>query len=156
RMIAERRKAGLGRQDFLAKILAARDEDDGSTMSDRQVRDEVLTLFFAGHETTAVTGTWALFLLSEHPAPPARGDEEVKALGGRTPGVADLGKLSYLLRVIKETLRLYPAAPMFDRVAKEDVEIMGYAIPRGTNIFVLPWAQHRRADLFPDPDRFDP
>jgi len=156
RMIADRRRAAPGRADFLTKLLAARDEDDGSTMSDRQVRDEVLTLFFAGHETTAVAVTWALFMLSEHPAVQARVDEEVKALGGRVPTAADLPKLPYLLRVLKETIRLYPPAPMFDRIAKEDVEIMGYAVPRGTNIFLLPYAQHRRADLFPDPERFDP
>jgi cytochrome P450 len=156
RMIQDRRKAGLTRPDFLSKLLAARDEDDGHTMSDQQVRDEVLTLFFAGHETTAVAVTWALFLLSEHPAVAERMRVEIAALRGRAPSVSELPHQPYVLRVVKETLRLYPPAFMFDRVVKEDVEIGGYAIPRGTALFFSPYALHRRADHFPDPERFDP
>jgi cytochrome P450 len=156
RMIAERRRAGLTRPDLMSRLLAARDEDDGATMSDQQVHDEVLTLFFAGHETTAVALTWALYELSERPAIRSRHEDEVAALPGGALSAADLPKLSYTLRVIKETLRLYPPAFMFDRVATEDTELSGYAIPRGTNLFVFPYATHRRPDLWPEPERFDP
>lgn len=156
RMIADRRKNGFNRPDLLSKLLAARDEDDGATMTDQQVRDEVLTLFFAGHETTAVSVLWSIYALSQHPAVAERVRAEVDALGGRTPSVADLAKLPYLKRVIKESLRLYPPAPLFDRVATEDVEIGGYKIPRGVALFFVPYALHRRPDLFPDPERFEP
>jgi cytochrome P450 len=156
RMIDERRSVGLSRPDLLTKLLTARDEDDGQGMSDQQVRDEVLTLFFAGHETTAVGATWALYLLSQHPEVYERHKAEVDSLGGRIPGVEDLPKLGYTLRIFKEALRLYPPAAMFDRVAKEDVEIGGYLVPKGTTIFISPYAIQRNAALWPDPERFDP
>jgi cytochrome P450 len=107
-LIQERRAAGLSRRDLLTKLLAARDEDDGQTMTDKQVRDEVLTLFLAGHETTAVASTWALYLLSRHPEVERRYRDEVASLGGRAPRFEDLPRLPYTLRVFKETLRLYP------------------------------------------------
>ncbi|MCC6554994.1 MAG: cytochrome P450 [Polyangiaceae bacterium] len=156
RMIEERRRAGLAREDVMTKLLAARDEDGGGTMSDQQVRDEVLTLFFAGHETTAVALTWAFFLLSRHPGAAARLEEEAAALPRGALAAASLPGLGYTLRLLKETLRLYPPAHMFDRIAIEDVEIQGALIPRGTNVFLFPSALHMRADLWPDPERFDP
>lgn len=156
KMITERRAAGLSRKDLLTKLLAARDEDDGQTMSDKQVRDEVMTLFLAGHETTAVGSTWAIHLLSQHPDAYRRHKEEVDALGGKPPTFRDLERLPYTLRVFKEALRLYPPAFMLDRVALTDVEIGGYAIPEGTVLFFSPYMTHRRPDLWPDPERFDP
>lgn len=156
RMIQERRAAGLLRQDLLTKLLAARDEDDGQTMTDKQVRDEVLTLFLAGHETTAVAATWALYLLSRHPEIDRRYRDEVDALGGRPPQFEDLPRLPYTLRVFKEALRLYPSAALLDRVTLSDIELGGYLIPKGTVIFFSPYAIHRRPDLWPDPERFNP
>jgi cytochrome P450 len=156
RMIEDRRSVGLTRPDLLTKLLLARDEDDGQGMSDRQLRDEVLTLFFAGHETTAVGATWAVHLLSQHPGAYQRHKDEVDSLGGRIPTIEDLPKLGFTLRVFKEALRLYPPASLFDRVAKEDVEIGGYLLPKGTTIFISPYAIHRRPDLWADPERFDP
>jgi cytochrome P450 len=156
RMIQERRAAGLSRQDLLTKLLAARDEDDGQTMTDKQVRDEVLTLFLAGHETTAVAATWAFYLLSRHPEVERRYREEVAALGDRPPRFEDLPRLPYTLRIFKEALRLYPSAALLDRVALSDVEIGGYLLPKGTILFFSPFAIHRRPDLWPNPERFDP
>lgn len=155
-MIAERRKSGLQRHDFLSRLLTARDEDDGATMNDKQVRDEILTLFFTGHETTAVAMTWTLILLSQHPEIWARLKQEVAVLEGRAPTVEDLSKLPYALCVLKEAMRLYPSVPMFDRIAKEDVEIGGVALPKGTMFFLLPYALHRRPDIYGDPNKFDP
>ncbi|HRI62740.1 MAG TPA: cytochrome P450 [Polyangium sp.] len=155
-MIAERRKSGLHRHDFLTRLLTARDEDDGATMSDKQVRDEILTLFFTGHETTAVAMTWALVSLSQRADILARVKQEVAILEGRAPSVEDLSKLPYSLRVLKEAMRLYPSVPMFDRIAKEDVEIGGHSLPRGTMLFVLPYALHRRPDIYANPHEFDP
>jgi cytochrome P450 len=155
RMIAERRAVGLARPDLLSRLLQAQD-DDGSRMTDKQVRDEVLTLFVAGHETTATGLAWALYLLARHPDAYARAEAEVDALDGRLPGYSDLPLLPYTLRVFKEALRLYPPVFFFGRRAIADVEIAGATLPKGTVVFVSPFALHRRADLWPDPDRFDP
>jgi cytochrome P450 len=156
RMIQERRAAGPSRPDLLGKLLAARDEDDGATMTDRQVRDEVLTLFFAGHETTAVATTWAFYLLGRHPEAYRRHMAEVDALGGRPITFSDLPRLPYTLQVFKEALRLYPPAFLIDRQTTSDVEISDYLIPRDTILFTSPYAIHRRPDLWPDPEAFDP
>jgi cytochrome P450 len=156
RMIQERRAAGTSRPDLLGKLLAARDEDDGATMTDQQLRDEMLTLFFAGHETTAVATTWAFYLLGRHPEAYRKHIAEVDALGGRPITFSDLPRLPYTLRVIKEALRLYPPAFLLDRQATSDVEIGGYLLPRGTILFICPYAVHRRPDLWPDPEAFDP
>lgn len=156
RMINERRGVGLGRPDLLSKLLAARDEDDGATMTDQEVRDEVMTLFFAGHETTAIAMTWAFYLLSRHPEIYQRHKDEVDALGGRPITFSDLVRLPYTLRVFKETLRLYPPAFILDRQTIVDEEIGGYALPKDTILFFSPYAIQRRADLFPDPETFDP
>ena len=155
RMIDDRRSAGLSRRDLLTKLLLARDEDDGSRMSDRQVRDEVLTLFIAGHETTATALAWALYLLAKHPDVLARVTAEVDALG-RPPRFEDLPRLGYSLQVFKEALRLYPPVYFFSREAAQDVEVSGHLMTQGTVIFMSPYAMQHRADLWPDPERFDP
>jgi cytochrome P450 len=157
RMIDERRAAtGAKRADLLTKLLEARDEDDGLRMSDKQVRDEVLTLFVAGHETTATALAWGIYLLLSHPEAHRRALAEVDALGGRPPRLADLPRLSYLLQVFKESLRLYPPVYLFSRQASQPVVIGGHALPEGTVVFTSPYTIHRRADLWPDPLRFDP
>jgi cytochrome P450 len=155
-MIEERRRVGSGRADLLSRLLAARDEDDGSGMTERQVRDEVVTLFVAGHETTATSTTWALHFLSRHPEAYRRWKAEAAALGGRIPTADDAPRLGYTLGVFKEALRLYPAAPALDRVAVEDVTVGGYRLPRKTMVVVCPYALHRQPHLWPDPERFDP
>ncbi|MEO5728680.1 MAG: cytochrome P450 [Byssovorax sp.] len=155
RMIAERKATGLTREDILTKLLLARDED-GNTMSDKQVRDEVLTLFFAGHETTAMALSWTLYQLSCYEEVYQRQLQEVDTLGGASPTLEDLARLPYTLAVFKETLRLKPPVYIFDRVAREAVTLGGYAVPAGTVFFVCPYTLHRRPDLWPDPERFDP
>lgn len=156
RTIAERRRAPQKRDDVLSRLLSARDEDDGSFMTDRQVRDEIITLFVAGHETTATGMTWSLHFLSRGPEAYRRWKEEVSALGGRMPTGEDSARLEYTRGVFKEALRLYPPAFAFDRVVAEDVEIGGVLLPKRTGIIVSPYAMHRREALWPDPERFDP
>jgi cytochrome P450 len=156
RMIADRRRDPAGRQDLLSLLLEARDEDDHSRMSDKQVRDEVLTLFIAGHETTASGLAWSLYLLARAPEALRRARAEADALGGRLPGYDDLPRLPYCLQVFKEALRLFPPIYVFGRQALCDVSVGGYVLPAGTIVIVSPFALHRRADLYPDPERFDP
>jgi cytochrome P450 len=144
------------RLDVLSLLLAARDED-GRGMSERQLRDEVITLFLAGHETTAASLAAALHFVGAHPEVQRRLQAEVDAvLGGRAPGFADLPRLAYTDRVVKEVLRLFPSGPIFDRDAIEDVEIGGHVIPRGTTVLISPYAMQRDARYFADPERFDP
>jgi cytochrome P450 len=162
RMIDERRRKTAGgasaseRDDLLTRLLAARDEDDGSFMTDKQVRDEAVTLFIAGHETTATAMTWALYALSRMPEVYRRWKEEIAGLGGRMPEAEDAGRLVYTRGIFKEALRLYPPAFAFDRVLIEDTVVGGYLLPKGTGVIVTPYAVHRRPDLWPDPERFDP
>jgi cytochrome P450 len=155
RMIAERRASPGEKRDLLALLLEARDDEGGGSMSDRQVRDEVLTLFVAGHETTATALAWGLMLLAQHPEIYER--VRAEALGvGRTPTFEDLAKLELCLRVFKESLRLYPPVYLFGRVATQAVDVGAYHFPKGTVVLVSPFALHRRPELWPDPDRFDP
>jgi cytochrome P450 len=156
RMIAERRASPEAKHDLLSLLLRARDEDEGgATMSDRQVRDEVLTLFVAGHETTANALAWALMLLAQHPEWYARVRDEALALPG-SPTFADLPRLAVGARVFKESLRLYPPVYMFGRVAVADTQLGPYHVPKGTVVLVSPFALHHRAEFWPDPERFDP
>ncbi|MBP7999561.1 MAG: cytochrome P450 [Chloroflexi bacterium] len=143
--------------DLLSMLMLARDED-GSAMSDKQLRDEVATLFAAGHETTSNALTWTWYALSQNPDVEARLHEELdEVLRGRTPTLTDLPNLPYTLMVIKETMRLYPPAWILSaRTPMEDVTIGRTFIPKGSNVTVAPYAQHRLARYFPDPERFDP
>jgi len=157
RMIDERRAANdASREDLLSHLLQARDDDDGSGMSDKQMRDEILTLFVAGHETTANGLAWSIYALARHPALYAKARATVDALGGASPTLADLDRLEYLGCVFKEALRLYPPVYVIARVAITDTAIAGHEIPRHTIVLVSPWSLQRRADLWPDPLRFDP
>jgi cytochrome P450 len=155
RMIAERRASAAGRHDLLSLLLGARDEDTGAAMPDRQVRDEVLTLFVAGHETTATGLAWALWLLARHPAIYRALRAEVDAIE-RAPTADDVRRLPLALRVFKEALRLYPPVYIFGRVAIADVQVGPYLLPNGTVVLISPWALHHRAEIYPDPERFDP
>lgn len=155
-IIAERRRGGEDRGDLLSMLLAARDEDDAA-MSDEQLRDEVLILFVAGHETTALVLSWTFVLLSQHPEAWARLGAEVDAvLAGRPAGAADLAALRYTESVVLESMRLYPPAWSIGREAIEDVEIGGVTLPRGTQLWIAQYASHRDGRFFPRPLTFDP
>ena len=143
--------------DLLDMLLEAREEQTGESMTDKQVRDEVVTIFFAGHETSAMTMTWLFYLLAQHPDVEMKLRKEMsEVIGDRTPTFADLSRLTYAPKVIQETLRLYPAAYLFAREAVGDQLLDGYQIPAGTMIFITPYVTHRDATIWTDPERFDP
>jgi cytochrome P450 len=143
--------------DLLSMLLAARDEDSGEGMSDRQLRDEVLTLMIAGHETTANALGWTWYLLSEHPAVAAKlRVETTEVLGGRLPTMEDLPHLTYTRMVLDESMRLYPPAWATSRNAAGDDELGGYRIEAKSVVFLSPYLTHRHAEFWPEPDRFDP
>lgn len=145
------------KDDLLGMMLEMRDAETGEGMSDQQARDEVVTIFFAGHETTAAAMTWAFYSLWQNPEVEGRLREEVKSvLDGRMPTVADLPKLAYMQMVINEILRLYPAAYLFAREAVQDDVIDGYPIRRGVLIFISPFITHRDPMHWHDPGKFDP
>jgi cytochrome P450 len=156
RMIDERRDSRALKDDLLSRLLEARDENDGSGMSDKQMRDEILTLFVAGHETTANGLAWSIYLLARDPVLYARARAAVDALDGRTPTLADIERLDFLSCAFKEALRLYPPVYVFGRIAIEDVSIAGHTLPKHTIVLISPWAVQRRPDLWPDAERFDP
>jgi cytochrome P450 len=154
-IIRQHKARGEDTGDLLSMLIEARD-DDGQPMSDAQLRDEVITLFIAGHETTANAVTWALYLLSRHSEAEARLREELATLGGRPPSVRDLQKLPYLEMVVKESMRLYPPAGGATRQPIGDVVLGGYTIPKGSNIAISSYAMHRDPEFFAEPERFDP
>jgi cytochrome P450 len=148
--------AGGGVKDLLTLLLLARD-DDGGMMTDQQLRDEVITLLLAGHETTALTLTWTWYLLAQHPAVEKRLHEELDAaLCGRLPTAGDLAKLPYADKVIHEALRLYPPAWRIGRTSGEPLEVGGYVLPAGANILISQWVTHRDERWFPNPESFNP
>jgi cytochrome P450 len=156
RLIAERRSSGTDRGDLLSMLLQARDED-GSKLNDKQLKDEVLTLLIAGHETTAVAITWALYLINRHSQVESRLKKEIaETLKNRTPAISDLPKLKYLDRVIKETLRLYPSFWITVRDSVKESILGGYRIPAGARVCLMPWVTHRNPRYFPEPETFNP
>jgi cytochrome P450 len=155
RVIAERRASPGDRGDLLSMLLTARD-DDGRPMSDRQLRDETITLFLAGHETTAIALSWTLLLLAKNPEAEAKLRAEIAGLGDRLPGAADLHRLPFTEAVVKEGLRMYPPAYVIGREALADCELGGWRCEAKTTIYFAPWVLHRDARYFPDPERFRP
>jgi len=155
--IRERRASSAAHgNDLLSMLVAAKDES-GVSMPDPQVRDEAITLFLAGHETTAIALSWTWYLVSQHPEVEAKLHAEIDAvLQGRAPTAEDVKRLEYTERVVLESMRLYPPAYGFGREALEDCEIAGYRVPAGSTVFMMPWLVHRDARWFPDPLRFDP
>jgi cytochrome P450 len=154
-LIAERRTSGVTGDDVLSLLLRAR--DDGSGMSDDQVRDEALTVVLAGHETTANALAWTWWLLSEHPEAEARLHAELDGtLGGRSPAVDDLERLRYAEMVLSESIRLRPPAWAIGRRAMRDVRIGGTDVPSGSIVVVSPWLLHHDPRWWPDPSVFRP
>ncbi|HRI89369.1 MAG TPA: cytochrome P450 [Candidatus Hydrogenedentes bacterium] len=157
RIIGERRASGKDHGDLLSMLLRAQDEDDGGTMTDKQVRDEVVTLFLAGHETTANALTFAWHLLSRNPDVEEKFHAEIDTvLEGRLPVPADYPKLEYTRRVFAETMRLYPPAYLIGRTALETFTLDGYTIPKGAAVLLSPFVTQHDAAYFPDPEVFDP
>ena len=157
RMIAARRRSAEDRGDLLSILLHAQDADDGSRMTARQVRDEVMTLLLAGHETTAVALSWTWYLLSEHPEVDARLADELRSvLGGRPPAVVDLPKLTYTEMIVNESMRLYPPAYGIAREASNSSEVDGYSIPPGLIVIMPTWVVHRDRRWFAEPEAFRP
>jgi cytochrome P450 len=158
RIIDERKELGNDgeRKDLLSLLMLAMDED-GSQMTPKQLRDETMTLFLAGHETTALTLAWTWYLLSKNPAAEVRLHEELRdVLGGRAPVIGDLGRLPYLLAVVNEVLRLYPPAYILARTSIAPCTIGGYDFPTGSTIIMAQWVMHRDARFFDDPEAFHP
>jgi len=157
RIIAERLARREDRGDLLSMLVQAQDADDGTRMTARQLRDEVMTIYMAGHETTAVALSWAWYLLGQHPEADARLAEEVRdVLGGRRPAVADLPRLPYAEMVMMESMRLYPPAYGLGRQATIPSEIAGRRVARG-DIFIAPtWVVQRDRRWFDEPDAFRP
>jgi cytochrome P450 len=157
RIIAARRSGGEDRGDLLSILLHAQDADDGTRMTDRQVRDEVMTLFMAGHETTAVALSWTWYLLAQHEEVDGRLAEELRAvLGGRAPTLADLPRLTYTERVVTESMRLYPPAYGMGRQAARPSEVAGVPVARDTIVIIPTWVVHRDSRWFDEPEAFRP
>ena len=155
-LIHERRATGADRGDLLSMLIQARDED-GDALSDEEVRDEALTFFLAGQETTALALTWTWYAIARNPEVEAMLHDELgRVLGGRAPTAADMPALGYTNRVFSEVLRLYPPAYVLTRRVVEACEIGGYPIAADSGIVISPYTMHRRPDYFPDPERFDP
>jgi cytochrome P450 len=158
RMLADREQARDAQpKDLLARLMGARDEETGGGMTAKEVRDQVVTIFMAGHETTALALTWTWYLLSQHPEIEAQLHTELAAvLDGRSPHHDDLAKLPLTRMIIEESMRLYPPAHTLSRDAIAEDNVLGHRVPAGATIIIAPWLVHRRAALWPDPDRFDP
>ena len=157
RMIAERRASGEDRGDLLSMLLLAQDtEGDGTGMSDAQLRDEALTIFLAGHETTANALTWTWYLLSQHPEVEKRFHAEVDSLNGASPTIDDLARLPYTRMVLAESMRLYPPAWAIGRRALDGFQMREFNIPAGAVVLMSQYVMHRDTRYFPDADRFDP
>ena len=155
-IISDRKKDTRPRNDLLSLLMAAMHEDGGQ-MTEKQVRDESMTLFVAGHETTALSLAWTWYLLGENPAAEARLQEELRGvLAGRPAEVTDLEKLPFLNAVILESLRLYPPAYMMARMNVEPVHLGGYEIPPRRTLLASQWVMHRDARFFEQPEQFIP
>jgi cytochrome P450 len=156
-IIRRHREIGRDTGDLLSRLLAARDEQGGGGMTDRQLRDEVVTLLLAGHETTALVLFYTFYLLAQSPDSEDRLAAELcEVLGDRPPNAADVPNLRYTEWIIREAMRLYPPAWGIGREALADCEIGGYHVPKGTQIFIVQWLVHRDRRWFDDPETFKP
>src|SRR5262249_21015608 len=141
---------------LLSMLMSAVDED-GSRMSDRQLRDEIMTFVLAGHETTALSLSWAWYLLSQNHAVKEKLEQELEqVLGGRLPNFSDLPRLCFAEAVVKESLRLYPPAWSLARTTANDCELAGYIVPAGANVIMSQWIMNRDPRFYENPERFNP
>lgn len=155
-MISSRRAEKSARGDLLDLLLHAHDEDDNG-LTDEQIRDELMTIFIAGHETVALALTWTLYRLARHAPIRERVQQEAdRALAGRTPTLEDLPRLPHALQVFKESLRFYPPGHVLIRMAMRDTTLGGYSIPKGAFVLIDAYAMHHRPDYFPNPQLFSP
>lgn len=156
-IINQRRDSGENPGDLLSMLMQAKDEEDGSQMNDKQLRDEVVTLMLAGHETTANALSWTWMLLSQHPEVQNKLIAEIKSvLNDRSPTIKDISKLPYANMVIKEVMRLYPPVSIFARQAAQDCQIGPYQVPSGCYIMISQWVMHRSPRYFDEPEKFKP
>jgi cytochrome P450 len=156
RIIREHRSAATSSGDLLSILLEARDQDDGSPLSDRELRDEAMTIMIAGHETTANALAWSLYALARAPEVRARLEAELDCLTEPRIGVQQLAALPWTLQVIKETLRLYPPVYMITRRATRSIDLGPYHVPRGCIVAINIVGIQRRPDIYADPEHFDP
>lgn len=156
-IIEKRRQDNEKHEDMLGILMDARDEEDGVGMTDTQVRDELMTIFLAGHETTANALSWTLYLLSQHPEVQKKLFDEIDSVvGSRNPVPEDFMKLPYTQNIIWESMRIYPPAFVIGREADEDVEIGGYHFKEGDTIMVSQYVMHHKPEYFPNPESFCP
>jgi cytochrome P450 len=158
RLLTERgREPDAEPKDLLARLLAARDSEGGGAMTGEEVRDQVVTIFMAGHETTSQALSWTWYLLAQHPAIEGKLHDELAAvLGRRTPRYEDVGNLRYARMVIEESMRLYPPAHTIGRAPIAADEVLGQRIPAGAEVLIMPWLLHRKPSLWENPERFEP
>ncbi|HXA69128.1 MAG TPA: cytochrome P450 [Stellaceae bacterium] len=157
RLVRRETAAGGETKDLLARLLEARDAETGRPMDPRELRDQVVTIFMAGHETTAQALTWTWYLLSQHPAEEATFHAELeRVLGGRAPRFEDLARLRYTRMVLEESMRLYPPAHTMSREALAEDEIEGHRVAKGSVVSIVPWVIHRHRLLWDRPEVFDP
>ena len=155
-VIEERRSNGVDRGDLLSTLVLS-ESDDGDSLSDKELRDAAMTLFFAGHETTAHALTWAWYLLARNPHVEERIREETaRVVGDRLPTTADLRDMPYIEQVVKESMRMLPSVWVFIKQPTEDVVMRGHRIPKGTPVLISPWVTHHDPRWFPSPETFDP
>ncbi|HEX9585401.1 MAG TPA: cytochrome P450 [Gammaproteobacteria bacterium] len=156
-IIERRQKSGEDKGDLLSLLLESRDPDTGGRLSERLIRDELLFLFLAGHETTASATIWTWYLLSQHPEVEARVHKEIdRVLSGRTPAYDDIANLKYIRAVLFEAMRLYPPVHVYARQNVEDDVIHGEHVPAGSLIVIAPWVIHRHKKLWDEPEAFRP
>jgi cytochrome P450 len=157
RVVGDHRAGRCPAPDLASTVLAARDPETDQPWTDREVHDELMTIFLAGHETTGCGLAWTLYAIAEHPDVRRRLEDELaRELGGRVPAVDDLPRLPYLCRVVDESLRRYPPIWLFPRDANGDGVLAGYHIPANTSILLTPYASHHNPAYWDDPEAFDP
>lgn len=157
KLIEARRRRGVSDRDLLDRLLTARDEQTAQGMEEKQIRDEVITLLLAGHETSATALQWTFHALAEHPEVEAELLNELDTvLAGRPATAADLPRLPYLKQVVQESMRLYPPVWAIARQSEQPQEFGGFKLPAKSYISILPYSLHRHPEHWPDPERFDP
>jgi cytochrome P450 len=156
-LVADRVSRTDDRDDVLSRLIVSTAEEADPRVGRERLRDELVTLLLAGHETTASTLSWTLYLIDEHPEVRERlHDEAVKVLGDRSPTYEDLHHLRYTAMVVEEVMRMYPPVWLLPRKALADDEVGGYHVPAGADVLISPYTLHRHPQFWDEPERFDP